>query len=79
MTLTVLILGIVTSALVLLATILGLIGTVVAWRTRKQVQQVHVLVNSRMEDMESRVRQLTLALEGSDTDVPPMPPRKEVT
>jgi hypothetical protein len=64
--------------IVTLATAVVVLATAVAtWRTRQQVRQVHVLVNSRMSDMERRVRQLTAALEGSDTAVPPAPERED--
>lgn len=53
---------------VLLAT--AIVNSIVSFRNLKQTQQIHVLVNSRMEGMEARVRQLILALEGSNTEVP---------
>lgn len=56
----------------------ALIVALLAWSARRQVQKVHVLVNSRMSDMEKRVRQLTAALEGSDTRVPPAPEREGI-
>ena len=38
-----------------------------------QVRRVHTLVNQRMTDVLTRVKQLETALEGSDTDIPPDP------
>jgi hypothetical protein len=39
-------------------------------RNYKRIQEVHVLVNSRMTDVLARVDQLTLALEVEGKDVP---------
>lgn len=50
---------------------------VVTARTRQQVREVHVLVNSRFSEMETRVNQLTAALQQSGTAVPPAPEREE--
>ena len=62
------------------------VAAVVSWTTRRRVEQVHVLVNSRMEGMELRaserdlrVADLIAALERSDTAVPPARPREEKT
>jgi len=51
--------------------ILGLLVGMVAIYV--QVRRVHTLVNQRMTDVLTRVKQLETALEGSDTDIPPDP------
>jgi hypothetical protein len=58
----------------LVIAVLVLATAVVSWFTRRQVQAVHVLVDGRLSDVLARVDQLTEALEGSDTEVPPLPP-----
>lgn len=50
---------------------------IVTTRTRQQVKEVHVLVNSRFSEMETRVNQLTAALQQSGAAVPPPPEREE--
>lgn len=67
-----------------LAALLTLITAVItlftAWKTSRkvdkaqtQIDEVHVLVNSRLTNVMDRVEQLTRALEESDSDVPPDP------
>lgn len=63
-----------TAAVVLASTVTT---AVVTWRTKRQVKEVHVLVNSRFSDMETRVNQLTAALQQAGTAVPPPPKRTE--
>lgn len=65
-----------TEALALATAVVVLVTAVVAWRTRRQVKEVHVLVNSRMAEMVTRVNQLTAALQQSGTAVPPAPERE---
>lgn len=52
---------------------------VVAWRTRQQVAEVHVMVNSQREHMVARLDQLAAALVESGTAVPPVPHEREET
>lgn len=64
---------------VALATGLVVLATAVTtWRrvarVARNVQEVHVLVNANMREVKLRVEQLTEALQGSDTAVPPAPP-----
>lgn len=40
---------------------------------KRGVEEVHVLVDGRLSTVLARVEQLTTALEGSDTEVPPEP------
>lgn len=64
---------------VLVETSIGTLGALGAaalaaftgWRNSKKINEVHVLVNSRLETALSRIDRLTEALEGSDTEVPP--------
>jgi cell division protein FtsB len=80
------------TGLLALATAALVFGTaIVTWRTRKQVQEVHVMVNRQRDEMTEkieglerertetarRVDQLETALRGSDTDVPPAPTRTD--
>jgi hypothetical protein len=68
------------TAVVVLATAVATGATaVVSLRTRRRVQEVHVLVNSRMQDMELRVRDLTAALTAEGMPVPPARDREEGT
>lgn len=60
-----------TELLALATALVVLASAVTTWRTRKQVKQVHVLVNSRMQNMEQRVADLTAALTAAGTPVPP--------
>lgn len=71
-----------TEVLALVTAVVVLVTAVATWLTRRQVQQtktqvqeVHVLVNSQMAEMVTRVNQLTEALQQSDTAVPPAPER----
>jgi hypothetical protein len=75
-----------TEVVTLATAVVVLAGAVVTWRTRKQVKQVsttihkvHVLVNSRFSEMETRINQLTAALTAEGTPVPPAPGREEGT
>lgn len=47
-----------------------LVTAIVTYRTRREVRQVHVLVNSRMDAALERIEELTAALVESDTEVP---------
>jgi len=46
---------------------------VLSIRNGRKIEEVHVIVNSRMASVLARVEQLTSALETSDTDVPDDP------
>jgi hypothetical protein len=63
----------------LLTAVVVLATAVVTWRTRKQVKEVHVMVNSQREHMVARLDQLAAALVESGTAVPPVPPQREET
>lgn len=52
------------------ALITGLVGLFV------KVQQVHVMVNSRMDEALTRIDQLHAALTAAGVDVPDRPPRE---
>lgn len=57
------------TGVVVLAT--AVITLVLAVKNRKQVKEVHVLVNSNLARTEQRVNQLADALEASGVEVPP--------
>lgn len=70
---------------ILVAVVVGVFGIitplVVARFVKRKVEQttttlheIHVMVNARMTEAVDRINQLTAALQGSDTDVPPAPP-----
>jgi len=64
------------SILTLLIGLVGLLTAVTTYlsvKNGRRIEQVHVIVNSRMTAVLERVDQLTEALEGSDTAVPPDP------
>lgn len=65
--------ALVTAAVVLVTAVVACVTAVATWRTRRQVQQVHIMVNSQRAAMAARLDQLTQALQGSDTAVPPAP------
>jgi hypothetical protein len=60
-----------TEFVTLATAVVVLLSAMTTWRTRRQVKEVHVLVNSRMAEMVTRVNDLTAALTASDTPVPP--------
>jgi short-subunit dehydrogenase involved in D-alanine esterification of teichoic acids len=69
-----------TELLTLMTAVVVLITAVATWRINqlaKAVQEVHVIVNSRMTAVLARVEQLTEALETSDTDVPVDPEERK--
>lgn len=78
-------LGVLAGLVVLATAVVGLMAARNARQARDEakkigvdVQQVHVLVNSRLSTALARLDQLTEALQGSDTAVPPVPhDRKE--
>lgn len=49
----------------------AVITLVLSLKNKKQVKEVHVLVNSRMVEMVTRVDQLAAVLEAAGMDVPP--------
>ena len=53
-----------------LAFVTALVTLLVSIQNSRRIEQVHVIVNSRMTAVLERVGQLTAALEGSDTAVP---------
>lgn len=57
------------TGLAVLAT--AIITLVLSIRNRKKVQEIHVLVNSRMAHMVSRVDQLATVLKKAGMEVPP--------
>lgn len=59
------------TGVVLLAT--ALVTALVTFRTRKEVRQVHVLVNDRMTMAVDRIAQLTAALAAAGIIIPPAP------
>jgi hypothetical protein len=60
--------------LVALATAGVVLATAVTtWRTRKQVQQVHVMVNSQRAVMTATIDQLKEALAEAGIAIPPAP------
>jgi uncharacterized protein YoxC len=60
--------------LTLTGVILAFVSIVIGFmQTRKKVAEVHVLVNSRLTSVMSRVNQLVGVLEQHDIDVPPDP------
>lgn len=63
----VMVLALVATTIVLI--LLALVGA----STRRQVAEVHVLVNSEMDRVTNRVDQLIAALDASGTAVPPAP------
>lgn len=63
----------VTSVLTVVTAFLVLATAVVTYRTRSDVKQVHILVNSKMTAALDRIDQLTAALRNSDTTVPEAP------
>jgi hypothetical protein len=56
----------------------GLIVLIANYFTKKRLHEIHLLVNNRMADMESRVAQLTQLLTASDIAIPPPGPRHEI-
>ena len=59
-----------TSVGALAALLTSLATLVTVLRNTKRTNEIHVLVNSRMNDMVTRVEQLTKALEDADKEVP---------
>lgn len=66
-------LELVTAVIVLITAMVTLRNNHRAKVLNKAVQEIHVLVNSRLTEALARIDQLTETLEGSDTDVPDDP------
>lgn len=56
-----------------LALVTAAVTLFVSLRNSRKIEQVHVIVNSRMTSVLERVDQLTAALEAAGTDVPDDP------
>jgi hypothetical protein len=51
--------------------LIGVVMLISVIHTKKKISEIHVLVNSRMSDMEGRVSQLIGALDAANVKVPP--------
>ncbi len=65
--------GVITLAGIIVTFLTAVLGLVASLRNHKKIDEVHVLVNSQLQAVLTRVTQLTGALETAGVDVPPEP------
>lgn len=70
-----LVLGTLTAAFLFLGGLVGFLAKLKkdVQTTDGKVDEIHVMVNDRMEKAQLRIRQLTLALKNADIEIPDIP------